>query len=97
MTQWKLQSRYFKAILFDEGSWQLVHSNKLLFQAGVDPVGLGESPTMQYAYSVFVYGVPMIVCSNNFYRDVGEEEYNYMLENVIYLKVDKPCFTLPKI
>lgn len=97
MTQWKVQSKHFKAILFDEGSWQLVHSNKLLFQAGVDPVGLGESPTMQYAYNVFVYGVPMIVCSNNFYRDIGEEEYNYMLENVIYLKVDKPCFTLPKI
>jgi len=82
----------WRAILYDEGNWSLVFRNKLLFQAGPKAVMLGQSPTGQYCYNVFVYMVPMIVCSNEFFKDCPAEAREYLEENISFVKVTQPCW-----
>jgi len=82
------------AILFDEGNWDLVHSNKMLFQAGPEPVELGQSPCGAYVYTVNVFAVPMVVCSNAFWAGcpaVGDER-EWLEENIFYVRWDTPVF-----
>jgi hypothetical protein len=56
----------FSCIVFDEISSIQVLRNKMVFQAGVDEVTLGQSACNQHAYSVWLFGIPMILCSNDF-------------------------------
>jgi hypothetical protein len=79
----------FSCIVFDEVSSIQVLRNKMVFQAGVDPVVLGQSACNQHAYSVWLFGVPMILCSNDFQLksredspmlDVDEE---YLQHNIV--------------
>ena len=88
-------SQAYKCIVFDEGCWQLVHDHKMLFQAGQELVTVCQSPTNQSAYDVFVYALPMIVCSNQFYKDIEEHAEAYLRENVFYLYVSEKCYVLP--
>ena len=53
-------------IVFDEISAEQVLANKLVFQAGPWPVTLGQSACGQHAYSLNLYALPMICCSNDF-------------------------------
>ena len=53
-------------IVFDEISAEQVLANKLVFQAGPWPVTLGQSACGQHAYSLDLYALPMICCSNDF-------------------------------
>ena len=53
-------------IIFDECSSRQVLANKLVFQAGVDPVTLGQSACNAHAYEIWLHAVPMILCSNDF-------------------------------
>lgn len=90
---WKRQCDIYKAILFDEGSWQLIFENKMLFQAGPCSIDLGQSATNCNAYKVFVYGTPMIICSNEFWADINDAGRNYLEHNIIYVQVSTPCYT----
>lgn len=90
---WKQNPFKYKAILFDEGSWPLIFENKMLFQAGINSVDLGQSQTNINAYKVFVRGVPMIVTSNQFWKDVSDEARRYLSQNIVYYEVTKPCYT----
>lgn len=85
----------YKCIVFDEGCWQLVHEHKMLFQAGQELVTCCQSPTNQSAYDVFVYALPMIVCSNNFWKDISAEAEAYLRENAFYLYVQDKCYVIP--
>jgi hypothetical protein len=64
----------FKAIVFDEGSWELVALNRQLFQAGLNGVMLSQSPCNEHAYQVCLHKVPIMVTSNNFWKDCMDEE-----------------------
>jgi len=63
--------------------------NKMVFQAGVDPVGLGQSACNQHAYTVWLFGIPMILCSNDFQlktRDDSpmlEVDEEYLENNIV--------------
>jgi hypothetical protein len=79
----------FSCILFDEISSIQVLRNKLVFQAGVDPVVLGQSACNQHAYTAWLFGVPMILCSNDFQlksRDDSpmlEVDEEYLENNIV--------------
>jgi hypothetical protein len=88
-------SQAYKCIVFDEGCWQLVHEHKMLFQAGQELVTVCQSPTNQSAYDVFVYALPMIVCSNQFRKDIDAEAAAYLRENTFYLYVNDKCYVIP--
>jgi len=74
-----------KAILFDEVSSQLIHDNKAVFQANNDIVVLGQSPTQEYVYKVFLYGVALICCTNQWMTGIQKdsEEEEWLLANSI--------------
>jgi hypothetical protein len=89
LREYALQGREkFKAIVFDEGNWQLIHNNKKLFQAGNEPITMAQSPTQQFTYSLWAYSVPMIVCSNNFWTDCTAEAEEYLNANIVYVPVN---------
>ena len=59
----------------------------MLFQAGPWPVTLGQSACGQHAYQLDVYGVPMILCSNDFKLHEAEgldaEDSSWLKENIL--------------
>jgi len=79
----------YSCIVFDEISAIQVLSNKMVFQAGVDQVVLGQSACNQHAYSKWLYGVPMILCSNDFQMRSREDspmlqvDEEYLEANVV--------------
>lgn len=77
----------FRAIVFDEGNWQLIHNNKKVFQAGNEPITMAQTTTQQFTYSLWAYAVPMIVCSNNFWAEVTEKAAEYLDANIVYVSV----------
>ena len=87
----KYRQRY-KCILFDEAHWSLVQDNKMLFQGGPAPVTLGQSPTGQFCYDVLLYGVPMILCSNQFLSGADEQQMDYLTKNLIIVSVTEQCW-----
>ena len=78
-----------KCIIFDECNSRQVLSNKLVFQAGVDPVTLGQSACNAHAYDVWFHAVPMILCSNDFQMEgnasapMSSEEEEWLAANII--------------
>ena len=83
----KLSKKNFDSIVFDEASHEQVLANKMLFQAGPWPVSLGQSACGQHAYELDVYGVPMILCSNDFklhvHEGLTEEQSSWLRGNIL--------------
>lgn len=77
------------AIVFDEACSEQVLSNKLVFQAGVDELTLSQSACNAHAYSVWLYAVPMILCTNHFQMRsrqdslMAKEDEDYLAKNII--------------
>ena len=78
-----------RCIIFDECNSRQVLSNKLVFQAGVDPVTLGQSACNAHAYDIWFHAVPMILCSNDFQMEsnasapMSSEEEQWLAANII--------------
>ena len=78
-----------KCIIFDECNSRQVLPNKLVFQAGVDPVTLGQSACNSHAYKIWLHAVPMILCSNDFQMvsnvsaPLSSEEVEWLAANII--------------
>ena len=83
----KLSKKNFDSVVFDEATHEQVLANKVLFQAGPWPVSLGQSACGQHAYELDVYGLPMILCSNDFKLDVHEgltpEQSGWLRGNIL--------------
>ena len=93
MNEFQLNPDRYKCIMFEEGSCKLILQNKLLFQAGSQMVQIGQSPTQQYVQIVLVYGVPMIMTTNDFWEEVHDEKAKqYLAANIIYECVDELCY-----
>lgn len=81
------------AVLWDEIDEQQVLGNKLAFQSGLQLVTLGQSACNAFAYSVYLYRVPMLLCSNTFSmthsrgKILSEEDRQWLLENVIEVRL----------
>ena len=71
----------------DEITEKQVLCNKAFFQAGARSVALGQSACNQFTYSVFVYRLPIICCSNTFKMTEAEglnaEDADWLKQNVI--------------
>jgi hypothetical protein len=64
----------------------------MLFQGGPAPVTLGQSPTGQFFYDVLLYGVPMILCSNQFLNGADDLQMDYLTKNLIIVSVTEQCW-----
>ena len=62
-------------------------ANKLIFQAGPWPATLGQSACGQHAYTLDLYAIPMICCSNDFKTTVQDglsvEAADWISENIL--------------
>ena len=91
--------RYFRrsqhlCIIFDEASSQQVLANKMVFQAGVDNLTLSQSQCNTNAYNVWVWKVPMVLCSNDF-QLISRPSAPMAAEDEDYLKVNVIDASLP--
>ena len=86
-----------KCVVFDEATSNMVVNNKSLFQAGLDTVLLGQSQCGQHQYSVWTYGVPMIVCTNDWGNDVTDTQMLWLEANSIRLHVTEPMWREPDL
>lgn len=82
-------SERHSCILFDEVSSRQVLANKMVFQGGVDPVTLSQSACNAHSYDVWLHGVPMVLCSNDFQMEdrlgqpMSEDELDWLCANIV--------------
>ena len=78
-----------KAVVFDECSTPTIVKNKALFQANSDGVLLGQSQCNEHAYWKFLYGVPLMICCNDWLTGIepGSEDEKWLLANSIVYDV----------
>ena len=85
----EFRPRRHAVIIFDEVSSGQGLSNKLVFQAGCDPVTLSQSACNAHAYSKYLHAVPMILLSNDFQLEtrpgssMTEQDAEYLAKNVM--------------
>ena len=79
-----------KAIVFDEVRKDQVLTFRELFQANQYVQQLGTSPCNPYAYTVWVYHIAMILCTNDFNVDdesLSKPDRQWLLGNAIIVKI----------
>ena len=79
-------------IVFDEASHDMVFRNKQLFQAGVDSVMLGQSTCNEHAYGVWLYGVPLVVSTNEWLQGATEDQEAWLSANSVRIDVTEPMW-----
>ena len=86
-----------RAILFDEGSWELCWKNKAVMQASPRAVTMAQSQCNDRCYDVLLFRVPMIICSNTFWEGCKDEEARDWIEkNSFYVEVKEKVFEEPE-
>ena len=88
------QRHHHLAILMDEvATPKFIADNKKLLQAHVDGAILGQSPTQQYTYEVFLWRVPIILTTNNWdLARLSETEREWVDANCVAVHVAEPVF-----
>ena len=88
-----LSTGKYRAILFDEGSWELCWRNKAMMQASPRPVVLAQSQCNDRSYQVLLFRVPMIVCSSCFWEGCKDPEARDWTEkNSVFVPVNEKVF-----
>ena len=78
----------FVAILYEEANWRLMWENRMLMQSGPVPIRMGQSPTNQSSYTVNVFGVPMLLVTNDFWHGCDDEEARtWLTANMCYRRI----------
>lgn len=84
-----------RLVLFDEASPQMVLRQRKLFQACASWVELGCSTTNCHAYKVWLHGVLLVVCSNDWSAAVArleEVDRRWLGANSVVLTVTEPMW-----
>jgi hypothetical protein len=83
------QTGGYESMVFDEGTWDLVSSNRALCQAGPRPIQMVESQCNDRCYTLHVDACPMIVTSNNFWEGCSDSgAWEWISQNAVYIYVD---------
>jgi hypothetical protein len=83
------QTGDYESMVFDEGSWDLVSTNRALFQAGPRPVQMAQSQCNDRCYTLHVDACPMVVTSNDFWEGCSDwGAWEWINQNSIYIYVD---------
>ena len=86
-----------KLTCFDEAHASMVIRCKKLFQASIDDVTYGSSPTNAFIHTVDVHMVKMVVCSNVWEAEkskLPQEHQEWLDSNSVYVHVDRPLWVL---
>ena len=86
--------RHHKAIIFDECSCSTILFSKVTFQASVEGTMLAQSQCNEHSYWRFLYGIPMIVCCNDWLRGVKDAaDFEWLATNSIVYNVARPTWS----
>lgn len=78
----------YKAILMEDGNWELCHRNRALVLSSTMPVQSNPFPCNHLSLSLNLFRVPIIICSNNFWSGCTNEEIREWIEqNSCYVRV----------
>ena len=89
------QCGVFESMVFDEGDWELVCSNRALFQAGPTPIQMAHSGFNDRCYTLHDDACPMIVTSNDFWegcKDFGAWEW--ISQTSVYIYIDSKQYIM---
>lgn len=84
-----------RSICCEEVEPAMVLANRLLFQAGMQVVTMCQSKCQQHAFSIFVHGVPFILCSNDWVRRTAElppEGREWLASNSVVVEANEPLY-----
>lgn len=81
--------RMYDAIVLDEPDQKLVSHCKVLLQASLEGTELYQSPTQRFTRWVWLYQVPIIICTNKWIRDDDEGDIaKWIRENQVCVEVN---------
>lgn len=83
---------HHRCVVCDEANHEMVCRNKQVFQAGLDQVQLGQSQCNQHAYSVFMYAMPIIVCTNDWLVGATKDQADWCHANSVLVNVNEPMW-----
>ena len=79
----------YDAIVLDEPDQKLVSHCKVLLQASLEGTELYQSPTQRFTRWVWLYQVPIIICTNKWIRDDDEGDIaKWIRENQVCVEVN---------
>ncbi|CAE7662212.1 unnamed protein product [Symbiodinium microadriaticum] len=84
------QRQVHTCIVFDEGSEEMVLSNRQLFQAGLNECMLAQSNCQEHCYSVWLYGIALAISTNTW---LGKDPW--LAKNAVVVRVDEPLWHDP--
>ena len=82
-------------MLFDEIRAGIVARQRKLFQACAAEVQLGCSATNCHSYTVFLFRVKLVLCSNGWaapMQELPEEDQAWLRENMVCVAVQEPLW-----
>ena len=77
-------------VIFDEASPRMVLQYRRLFQAPNCQVIIGQSPTNQSSYPVYLNDTALVVCSNTWHLELpalAEADRCWLQANMVYIEV----------
>ena len=83
-------SQVHNCVIFDEASPKLVLTYRRLFQAPNCEVIIGQSPTNQSSYPVYLNDTALVVCSNTWHLELPalpEADRSWLQANMVYVEV----------
>ena len=90
-----MHSGKYTGIVFDEASWKLCARNKMLFQASTRRVEMSQSQCNDRCYSVVLFRVPIIICSNNFWGGCDcAASREWIEKNSFYVEATTPMYVI---
>ena len=82
-----------RCIVLDEPSPDLVDSCKVFLQASLEGSELYQSPTQRFTRWVWVYAVPIIICTNDWIHEKDNSPLaRWIRENQVFVNVTSPMF-----
>jgi hypothetical protein len=86
--------RFHRAILLDEPGPSLVESCKVFLQAAIEGTDLYQSPTQRFSRWVWVYGVPIIICTNDWLEEKDDSKLaRWIHANQVLVEVTEAMWT----
>jgi hypothetical protein len=82
-------------VMFDEAHASMILRCKKLFQASINPVSYGSSPTNAFVHTVWLHGIKLVVASNVWSEEVlslAAADRHWIQSNSVHIKTDRPLF-----
>ena len=87
-----IREQKYQCVCYEEGNWEFVCKNQVLFQAAPGTVMMGQAQSNDRAYSVSVHAVAMIVTCNEFFVCCPTAARRWIEGNACLVHVRAPLF-----